>query len=117
MISNILRKILSYLSIWYPNKKISSKKDIELRNFISKKLTKTNVNKKDLKKLIKNLMIKLEFYLKAKILKTFLDITLFKKCFFYIIDFLYIKNSRKLENQKIGNISNTLLKRIMWEIQ
>ena len=103
MISNILRKILSYLSIWYPNKKISSKKDIELRNFISKKLTKTNVNKKDLKKTHKEFNDKIRILLKSKNIKNFLRYNFIQKMFFlHNRFFIYqeLKEIRKSKNWK-----------------
>ena len=103
MISNILRKILSYLSIWYPNKKISSKKDIELRNFISKKLTKTNVNKKDLKKTHKEFNDKIRILLKSKNIKNFLRYSFIQKMFFlHNRFFIYqeLKEIRKSKNWK-----------------
>ena len=103
MISNILRKILSYLSIWYPNKKISSKKDIVLRDFISKKLIKTNVNKKNLKKTHKEFNDKIRILLKSKNIKNFLRYNFIQKMFFlHNRFFIYqeLKEIRKSKNWK-----------------
>ena len=103
MISNILRKILSYLSIWYPNKKILSKKDIVLRDFISKKLIKTNVNKKNLKKTHKEFNDKIRILLKSKNIKNFLRYNFIQKMFFlHNRFFIYqeLKEIRKSKNWK-----------------
>ena len=50
MISNVLRKLTSFLSSWYSNKDISKKKDDQIRKVILKKINEIKINK-DLKKL------------------------------------------------------------------
>ena len=82
MISNIIRKILTYLSAWYPNKKISIKKDLELRNFIFKKLIKINFNKKNLKKTHLEFNNKIRNLLKSENIKNFLRYNFIQKIFF-----------------------------------
>ena len=106
MISNIFRKILSYLSAWYPNKKISIKKDLKLRKLIYKKLTKINFDKKNLKKTHIEFNNKIHTLLKSKNIKNFLRYNFIQKMFFLHNRLLYTKNSMKLKNRKIGNISN-----------
>ena len=110
MISNILRKILSYLSIWYPNKKISSKKDIELRNFISKKLTKTNVNKKDLKKTHKEFNDKIRILLKSKNIKNFLRYNFIQKMFFLHNRFFIYQELKEIKKSKNWKYFKYLIK-------
>ena len=83
MISNILRKILSYLSAWYPNKKISIKKDLKLRKLIYKKLTKINFDKKNLKKTHIEFNNKIHTLLKSKNIKNFLRYNFIQKNVFF----------------------------------
>ena len=110
MISNILRKILSYLSIWYPNRKISSKKDIKLRNFISKKLTKTNVNKKDLKKTHKEFNDKIRILLKSKNIKNFLRYNFIQKMFFLHNRFFIYQELKEIKKSKNWKYFKYLIK-------
>ena len=49
MINDLLRKFLSYLSLWYPNKEVpkkKKKKDFLLRMEILKRLNKIKIEKK-----------------------------------------------------------------------
>ena len=46
MINDLLRKFLSYLSLWYPNKEVPKKKDFLLRMEILKRLNKIKIEKK-----------------------------------------------------------------------
>ena len=50
MISNIIRKNINIFKCLVSKQKISIKKDLELRNFIFRKLIKINFDKKKLKK-------------------------------------------------------------------
>ena len=50
IMSNFLRFFAGCLTAWYPNKKISIKKDIELRRFILRKIKKINVKNVNLQK-------------------------------------------------------------------
>ncbi len=110
MISNILRKILSYLSIWYPNKKISSKKDIVLRDFISKKLIKTNVNKKNLKKTHKEFNDKIKILLKSKNIKNFLRYNFIQKMFFLHNRFFIYQELKEIKKSKNWKYFKYLIK-------
>ena len=110
MISNILRKILSYLSIWYPNKKISSKKDIVLRDFISKKLIKTNVNKKNLKKTHKEFNDKIRILLKSKNIKNFLRYNFIQKMFFLHNRFFIYQELKEIKKSKNWKYFKYLIK-------
>ena len=110
MISNILRKILSYLSIWYPNKKISSKKDIKLRDFISKKLIKTNVNKKNLKKTHKEFNDKIRILLKSKNIKNFLRYNFIQKMFFLHNRFFIYQELKEIKKSKNWKYFKYLIK-------
>ncbi len=103
MISNIIRKILTYLSAWYPNKKISIKKDLELRNFIFKKLIKINFNKKNLKKTHLEFNNKIRNLLKSENIKNFLRYNFIQKIFFLhnrIFIYQELKEIKKSKNWK-----------------
>ena len=66
IMSNFLRFFAGCLTAWYPNKKISIKKDIELRRFILRKIKKIKVKNVNLQKLIKYLILRLYFYFRMK---------------------------------------------------
>ena len=103
MISNILRKILSYLSAWYPNKKISIKKDLKLRRLICKKLTKINFDKKNLKKTHIEFNNKIHTLLKSKNIKNFLRYNFIQKMFFLhnrLFIYQELKEIKKSKNWK-----------------
>ena len=54
MISNVLRKLTSFLSSWYPNKDISKKKDNYLRKKILEKIAKVKIKDNNLQNTHKN---------------------------------------------------------------
>ncbi len=103
MISNILRKILSYLSAWYPNKKISIKKDLKLKKLIYKRLTKINFDKKNLKKTHIEFNKKIHTLLKNKNTKNFLRYNFIQKMFFLhnrLFIYQELKEIKKSKNWK-----------------
>ena len=103
MISSILRKILSYLSAWYPNKKISIKKDLKLKKLIYKRLTKINFDKKNLKKTHIEFNKKIHTLLKNKNTKNFLRYNFIQKMFFLhnrLFIYQELKEIKKSKNWK-----------------
>ena len=66
ILKNILRTLIGYLSSWYPNQKISSKKDLIIRNNIFKKIKKPIINRSELKKTHKIFNDKILLLLKVK---------------------------------------------------
>ncbi len=110
MISNILRKILSYLSAWYPNKKISIEKDLKLRNFIFKKLIKINFDKKNLKKTHIEFNNKIRILLKSKNIKNFLRYNFIQKMFFLHNRFFIYQELKEIKKSKNWKYLKFLIK-------
>ena len=113
---NQLRVFAAMLSSWYPNNQISNSKDLEIRNFILKKIKDTKLNNINLKKTHREFNIKILKLLKSKNIKNFLRINFIQKMFFlqnrYFIfkELLEIKKSKKwkyykslLKEDHIGN--------------
>ena len=92
IISDLLRFFVGCLSAWYPNNKVSTDKDTKLKKYILKKIKKIQINNKNLQKTHKEFNQKIIYLLQDKNLRNFLRKILFKKCFFYRIDFSFIKN-------------------------
>ena len=101
MISNIIRYLISCLSAWYPNKKISYKKDIIIRKKILEKSKKIIINEKNLKKTHINFNQQISHLLKSINLKNFLRKNFIQKIFFLqnrlfvFRELSVLKNSRK----------------------
>ena len=74
MINNILRNLFSYLSAWYPNKKVSLKKDIKLRKYIISKIKEKSLNKNNLQKTHRDFNKKIINLLEDKNLNSFLKL-------------------------------------------
>jgi len=81
-LNNIIRKIISLLSFWYINRKVSLSKDLSLREEILKKINSKKINKKLLKKTHIDFNHKIFFLLKSNNLKSFLKESFIQKMFF-----------------------------------
>ena len=72
MISDITRKLNSYLSFWCKNNDpINNQKDVLIKKYIKQKISHNKINQKNLKKTHDIFNKKLYLLLKKKILKTF----------------------------------------------
>ncbi|MDA9650350.1 hypothetical protein N9T21_00700 [Candidatus Pelagibacter sp.] len=106
MVANLLRTLVGYLSAWYPNKKISKKKDLILRKQILHKIDKIKINNKNLKKTHQNFNKELLDLLKNKNIKNFLRKNFIQKMFFlqnrlFIFkELIDIKRSKKWKTYK-----------------
>ena len=49
ILNDLIRTLIGYLSAWYPNKEISLKKDLHIRNEIIRRIKKLKLIKKNLK--------------------------------------------------------------------
>jgi len=109
MISNIIRKLLSLLSSWYPNKEISKKRDNYLRNLILSKIDKIKVNKNNLQKTHKNFNIQLLKLLKDPEIKNFLRKSFIQKMFFLHNRLFIYKELREIKKSKNWKLYKKIL--------
>ena len=100
MINNIIRYLISCLSAWYPNKKISHKKDIIIRKEIFEKSKKIKIDKKILKKTHINFNKQIIHLLKSNNLKNFLRENFIQKMFFLQNRLFVFKELSELKNSK-----------------
>ena len=110
MISNILRYLVGSLSSWYPNKKISNKKDIIIRKEIFEKSKKIKINKKILKNTHINFNQQITYLLKSNNLKNFLRENFIQKMFFLQNRLFVFKELRELKNSRNWKKYEKLLK-------
>ena len=82
MISNILRKLSSFLSLYYFNQKVSFEKDLKIRRIILNKIKKINLNKNNLKKTHLEFNNQILNLLQSENLKNFLRENFIQKMFF-----------------------------------
>ena len=80
--TNFLRKLLTLLSCWYPNQKVSEVKDFKLRKELDIKLKKFSITKKNLKKTHQKFNKQIFDLLRDKNIKNFLRNSFIQKMFF-----------------------------------
>ena len=81
-LTNFLRKLLTLLSCWYPNKKVLEIKDFKLRKELEIKLKKFSITKKNLKKTHQKFNKQIFDLLRDKNIKDFLRYSFIQKMFF-----------------------------------
>ena len=82
ILSNIIRKLLSFLSFQYKNKIISSKKNDKIRNYILKKIKLSKTIQKNLKKTHQEFNREILNLITNSDLKNFLRENFIQKMFF-----------------------------------
>jgi len=108
--SNIIRKLLSFLSFWYQNKIISHKKDEKIRNYILKKIKLSKIDKKNLKKTHQEFNKEISQLISNSDLKNFLRKNFIQKMFFLQNRFFVYKELKILQKSKKWNFYKNLLK-------
>lgn len=110
MISNILRKLSSFLSFYYFNQKVSCEKDLKIRKIILNKIKKINLNKINLKKTHLEFNNQILNLLQSENLKNFLRENFIQKMFF-VQNRLFIFNELKeLKISKNWNFYQKIIK-------
>ena len=110
ILSNIIRKLLSFLSFWYQNKIISPKKDEKIRSYISKKIKLSKTLKKNLKKTHQEFNEEILDLILNNNLKNFLRKNFIQKMFFLHNRFFVYKELKILQKSKKWNFYKNLLK-------
>ncbi len=110
MISNIFRNLFGYLSAWYPNRSVSSKKDLVLRKYITSKIKKNSPHKKDLQKTHINFNKKVLDLLNDQNLKNFLRRNFIQKMFFLQNRFFIYQELQKIKKSRKWKFYKNLLK-------
>ena len=108
--SNIIRKLLSFLSFWHQNKIISPKKDKKIRNYISKKIKLSKTVKINLKKTHQEFNSEILQLISNNDLKNFLRENFVQKMFFLQNRFFVYKELKILQKSKKWNFYKNLLK-------
>ncbi len=109
IINDLIRTLIGYLSAWYPNKKISLKKDLHIRNEIKRRIKNLKINKKNLKKTHEEFNHKISFLLKSKDIKNFLRKNFIQKMFFLQNRLFIIKVLADIKKSKRWGIYKKLL--------
>ena len=109
IVNDILRKLLTFLSSWYPNKDISKKKDDQIRKVILKKINKIKINKKDLKKTHLEFNQKIFELLKNTNIKNFLRESFIQKVFFLHNRLFVYKELQIIQKSKKWNFYKKIL--------
>ena len=101
MISDIIRKLNSYLSFWTKNNKITNQnKDRLIKKYIQKNIFQNKINKKNLKQTHNIFNKRLYLLLKKKDIKNFLREGFIQKMFFLHNRFFVYMELRALKNEK-----------------
>ena len=109
IINNLLRIFAGYLSAWYPNNEISTKKDVELREYILNEINKKKFINKNLQKTHKIFNDKIISLLKEKNLKNFLRKNFIQKMFFLQNRLFIYQELRDLKKSKKWDFYKNLL--------
>tara|TARA_B100000787_G_C16186991_1_gene295245 strand:+ start:1010 stop:1951 length:942 start_codon:yes stop_codon:yes gene_type:complete len=110
IISNILRKLSSYLSFWIRDiKKISDTKDLIIRKEIFYKLKQNNTTKKNLKKTHQIFNKQIYLLLCKNNLESFLKESFIQKMFFLHNRFFVFKELNELKKSKKWNLYKKLI--------
>jgi putative sugar O-methyltransferase len=101
MISNIVRKLNSYLSFWIKNNKpINQNKDRLIKKYIQKNLSQNKIIKKNLKETHNIFNEKLYLLLQKRDIKNFLRESFIQKMFFLHNRFFVYSELKALKNEK-----------------
>tara|TARA_B100000795_G_scaffold15888_1_gene10675 strand:- start:3277 stop:4218 length:942 start_codon:yes stop_codon:yes gene_type:complete len=101
MISDIIRKLNSYLSFWTKSNKITNQnKDRLIKKYIQKNIFQNKINKKNLKQTHNIFNKRLYLLLKKKDIKNFLREGFIQKMFFLHNRFFVYMELRALKNEK-----------------
>ncbi len=109
ILNNLLRTLIGYLSSWYPNKKISLKKDLQIRNEIIKRIRNLKIRQENLKKTHIEFNHKILFLLKSKNIKDFLRKNFIQKMFFLQNRLFIFKELLDIKRSKKWSIYKKLL--------
>jgi len=110
ILNNLMRSILSLLSAWYVNKKISKKKDSFIKKILQKKLSNLKINNKNLKKTHIKFNNQLYVLLKSPNIKHFLRENFIQKMFFVHNRIFIYKELLELKRDKIWFFYKRLIK-------
>ena len=109
ILNDLIRTLIGYLSAWYPNKEISLKKDLHIRNEIIRRIKKLKLIKKNLKKTHVEFNHKISLLLKSKDIKNFLRNNFIQKMFFLQNRLFIIKELADIKSSKRWDIYKKLL--------
>ena len=109
IISDLLRFIVGCISGWYPNKKISSKKDAKLRKYILSKVKKIKKDNNNLQKTHKIFNQKIISLLQDINLRNFLRKNFIQKMFFLQNRLFIYQELMELKKSKKWNFYKNLL--------
>ena len=109
-LNNLIRFLLSFLSVLHVNKKISEKKDYLIRKNLKNKLDKLKIRPKNLKKTHKKFNKQLYQLLKKDNIKNFLRESFIQKMFFLHNRIFVFKELLELKRDKKWNFYKKLIK-------
>lgn len=110
LLNDIARSSLSLLSSWYPNEKISEKKNIYLLKKITRKIKKIKINHHDLQKTHIKFNLKILKLLKDKNLKNFLRINFIQKMFFLHNRYFVYRELKEIQKSQKWKFYQKILK-------
>ena len=111
MISEIIRKLNSYLSFWCTNNEpINNRKDTLIKEYIKKNILQNKIIKKNLKETHNIFNKKLYLLLKKKNIKNFLRESFIQKMFFLHNRFFVYSELKTLKNDKKWPFFKNLIK-------
>ena len=110
ILNNLIRFILSFLSVVYVNKKISEKKDYLIRVNLRNKLSQLKINSKNLKETHKKFNKQLHQLLKKNNIRNFLRESFIQKMFFLHNRIFVFRELLELKNDKKWNFYKKLIK-------
>ena len=111
MISDIIRKLNSYLSFWSKNNEpINNRKDTLIKEYIKKNISQNKIIKKNLKETHNIFNKKLYLLLKKKNIKNFLRESFIQKMFFLHNRFFVYSELKALKNDKKWPLYRNLIK-------
>ena len=111
MISNIIRRLNSYLSFWIKsNKPINQYKDKLIKKYIQKNISQNKIIKKNLKETHNIFNKKLYLLLQKKDIKNFLRESFIQKMFFLHNRFFVYSELKTLKNEKKWPLYKKLIK-------
>lgn len=110
LLNDIARSSLSLLSSWYPNEKISEKKNIYLLKKITRKIKKIKINHHDLQKTHIKFNLKILKLLKDRNLKNFLRINFIQKMFFLHNRYFVYRELKEIQKSQKWKFYQKILK-------
>ena len=109
-LNNLIRFLLSFLSVLYVNKKISKKKDYSIRENLKNKLSKLKINSRNLKETHKKFNKQLYQLLKKDDIRDFLRESFIQKMFFLHNRIFVFRELLELKRDKRWNFYKKLIK-------